>query len=158
MNRQHTLLAIPLAFALVLSGCVTPNAGSKESAGSLLGAGLGALAGSQVGKGRGKLVAVALGTLIGAGFGSSVGRSLDRADQLYLTRTSTTAFEFNQTGMTSTWSNPDSGNYGSVTPTRTYQSQGRYCREYQQSVTVGGNTEQAYGTACRQPDGNWEII
>jgi triosephosphate isomerase len=35
---------------------------------------------------------------------------------------------------------------------------GRYCREFQQTVTIGGRTEQAYGTACMQPDGAWEVI
>jgi surface antigen len=25
-------------------------------------------------------------------------------------------------------------------------------------VTVGGRAEQAYGTACRQPDGSWQIV
>jgi hypothetical protein len=32
-----------------------------------------------------------------------------------------------------------------------------YCREFQQSVTIGGVTQQGYGTACLQPDGSWEI-
>jgi hypothetical protein len=35
---------------------------------------------------------------------------------------------------------------------------GRYCREFQQEVSVGGRMEQAYGTACRNPDGSWEVI
>jgi surface antigen len=35
---------------------------------------------------------------------------------------------------------------------------GKYCREFQQTVTIGGKTEQAYGTACRQPDGSWQIV
>jgi len=25
-------------------------------------------------------------------------------------------------------------------------------------VIVGGQEEQAYGTACRQPDGSWKIV
>jgi len=37
-------------------------------------------------------------------------------------------------------------------------STGRYCREFQQTITVGGKTEEAYGTACQQPDGAWEIV
>jgi hypothetical protein len=35
---------------------------------------------------------------------------------------------------------------------------GRYCREFLQEVSIGGRTEQAYGTACRNPDGSWEVI
>lgn len=33
-----------------------------------------------------------------------------------------------------------------------------YCREYTQSFTVGGKTQNGYGTACREPDGSWKII
>lgn len=46
-----------------------------------------------------------------------------------------------------------------VTPIRTtQQAGGQYCREYQQTVTVGGRTERAHGIACRQPDGSWKIV
>ncbi len=41
-------------------------------------------------------------------------------------------------------------------PTRT--NDGRYCREYQNTVKVGGNRQSSYGTACQQPDGSWEIV
>jgi surface antigen len=37
-------------------------------------------------------------------------------------------------------------------------NRGQYCREFTQSVTVGGKTEQAFGRACRQPDGAWKIV
>ena len=48
---------------------------------------------------------------------------------------------------------------GTVTTTRIgTSSAGRPCREFQQRVTIGGKTEQAYGTACRNPDGSWEIV
>jgi len=48
---------------------------------------------------------------------------------------------------------------GSVTATREGSSTtGRYCREFLQEVVIGGNKEQAYGTACRQSDGSWEVI
>ncbi len=53
----------------------------------------------------------------------------------------------------------DGGASGSVTAVREGTSTlGRYCREFQQAVTIGGHTEQAYGTACQQPDGAWEIV
>lgn len=31
-------------------------------------------------------------------------------------------------------------------------------REFTQQITVNGKTEDAYGTACRQPDGSWKIV
>ncbi|HCR85249.1 MAG TPA: hypothetical protein DIV86_01075 [Alphaproteobacteria bacterium] len=32
-----------------------------------------------------------------------------------------------------------------------------YCREYTKDVYIGGRTQQAFGTACRLPDGTWRI-
>ena len=148
--------AIAAAAAVALMGC---SAGEKEEAGTVIGAGLGALAGAHVGKGTGKLIAVAVGTLAGAALGGEVGKSLDRADRLAMQNSTQTALEKNKTGSPSTWRNPDTGNRGTVTPTRTYRTEaGRYCREYQQTITVGGKTERAYGRACRQPDGSWRIV
>ena len=149
-------IAVAAAAMLALAGC---SGGEKEQAGTVIGAGLGALAGSQVGKGTGKLVAVAVGTLAGAALGGEVGKSLDRADRLAMQKSTQTALEKNKAGSQSTWRNPDSGNEGTVTPTRTYRTEaGQYCREYQQTITVGGKTETGYGRACRQPDGSWRIV
>lgn len=53
----------------------------------------------------------------------------------------------------------EGGASGTVVATREGTStSGRYCREFQQEVSIGGKTEQAYGTACRNPDGSWEVI
>ena len=143
---------------LSLSACAELQNNPKRSLGTLLGAGLGALVGSQIGGGTGRLAAVAIGALGGAFLGGEVGRSLDRADRAHAERTARNALEYNRTGETIRWRNPDSGNSGTVTPTRTYQTaSGRNCREYQTTVTVGGRNRDAYGTACRQGDGTWKI-
>ncbi|MHB1204887.1 MAG: RT0821/Lpp0805 family surface protein [Rhodospirillaceae bacterium] len=48
---------------------------------------------------------------------------------------------------------------GSVTATREgHTKDGRPCREFQQQVTIAGASEQAYGTACQQADGSWQIV
>jgi len=39
-----------------------------------------------------------------------------------------------------------------------YVDNGRYCREFQQTIAVGGRSEDAYGAACQQCDDSWEII
>lgn len=45
-----------------------------------------------------------------------------------------------------------------VAGTQAAQAGQRYCREYTKSVRVGGDLQSAYGTACMQPDGSWEIV
>ena len=68
-------------------------------------------------------------------------------------------WKLNQVGTTRTWQNSDSGNAGSITPTQTYQRDDQtYCREFTQTLTIGSRTEEAYGTACREPDGTWDIV
>ena len=51
------------------------------------------------------------------------------------------------------------GASGSVKATRDgMNTSGQYCREFQHEVIVAGKREQAYGTACRQPDGSWRVL
>lgn len=134
------------------------NIFTKENVGTATGAVGGAWIGSNVGKGKGNIAAIAAGTLLGAALGKSVGASLDRADMNYYNRTSQNTLETYRNGQTSTWVNPDNGNSGTITPIRTYQTNsGTHCREYSQTISVNGRHEEAYGTACRQPDGTWKI-
>ena len=146
-----------LATALILAGCA--GAGEKQTVGTLLGGVGGAVAGAQFGSGGGRLAMTAVGTLLGAYLGSEIGTSLDRADQAEAQRAETQAYDA-PIGKTIRWNNPESGNSGTVTPIRdgTDSASGQYCREYQTTVTVGGKTEDAFGTACRQPDGSWKIV
>ncbi|HMM13159.1 MAG: RT0821/Lpp0805 family surface protein [Parvibaculum sp.] len=132
--------------------------GPKQGVGTVGGAVLGGLAGSAVGSGTGRLWATGAGVLLGALVGSEIGKSLDRADRQYMAERTQYALESAPSGQTVEWRNPDSGHYGTVVPQRAYQDQGTYCREYTQTVNIGGKTERAYGTACRQPDGSWQIV
>ena len=159
---RSTIIAAVAAAAIAVAGCAQQDGRggiSKTTGGTLVGAGLGGLAGAQVGKGKGQLAAVAIGALAGAFLGREVGKSLDRADRLAMERTAQGALEKNRSGTTSTWRNPDSGNQGEITPTKTYQTaSGQYCREYQQTVVIDGRSQRAYGKACREPDGSWRIV
>ena len=150
--------ALTLALAVtVLAGCGGDMA--KEEIGALVGAGLGGVAGSFIGDGGGQLVAVAAGTLIGAVLGSEVGKSLDRADRLAMQQATFDAVEHEQSGSPTTWMNPDSGNSGEIVPQPAVRrADKRYCREFWKTVTIAGEKQQAFGTACRQPDGSWRII
>jgi surface antigen len=138
--------------AVVLSGCETM---SKQDQGALAGAAIGGAVGHNFGSGRGKALATFAGAVLGAFAGSSIGRQLDGYDELQAQR----ALEYNQTGYASSWVNPDTGREVTIVPVETYQrDSGQYCREYRTQVEVGSGVEEAYGTACRQPDGSWKIV
>jgi surface antigen len=155
--KINKLIAVGLMLPL-LASCAQ-GAGDKQSLGTLIGAAGGGLAGAQIGKGKGQLAATAAGALIGALVGSEVGKSLDQADRMYMSQNRQNALETKKTGSRSTWTNPDSGHSGTVTPQPAIeQSNGTYCREFQETVTISGQEETAYGTACRQADGTWKII
>jgi surface antigen len=151
-------IALVCVVALGVTSCQTAGSGQKQGAGTLLGGVAGAVAGAQFGKGGGRVAAGAAGALLGAFLGNQIGQSLDRADQLALQSSTNNALETKPSGTAVSWRNPDSGNFGSVTPEPAYKDNtGQYCREFTQSITVGSKTEEAFGTACRQVDGSWKI-
>jgi surface antigen len=62
-------------------------------------------------------------------------------------------------GQKITWNNPSNGSSGTIIPTRDgYAANGAYCREFQQTITIGGRQQQGYGKACQQPNGSWKIV
>jgi len=152
-------VALVASVALGLSGCAqtgqTIHDNPKTTMGGMLGAAGGGLIAAAAGGGAAGIVG---GVLLGGLVGGAVGNALDQKDKQMAQQAAQQAFEYARTDEASTWRNPDSGNSGSITPTRTYQtSSGQYCREYQQDIVVGGETQKSYGTACRQPDGSWRI-
>ena len=131
---------------------------NKQDIGTIAGAIGGGVIGSNIGGGKGKTTAIIAGTLLGATLGNSIGQSLDRADMMMYHDTSQRALETAQPGQSLPWKNTQTGNSGTVTPKAYYQNnQGEYCREYTQTIVVGGKKQEGYGTACRQPDGSWKI-
>jgi surface antigen len=127
---------------------------NRDLIGGLLGGAAGGLAGAQIGSGKGQLAAVAAGTLLGFLVGNNIGRSMDEADRACLSQ----SLEHAGDGQRIVWNNPDSGARHQITPGRTVQAvDNRYCRQYTSTTTIGGKAQTVRGTACRQPDGAWQI-
>lgn len=148
-----------LVSILATAGCASQSyRGEREVTGGLIGAALGGLLGAQFGSGTGQLAGTAAGVLVGALLGSEVGRSMDDVDRMRANE-AVLRSQSVPLGEQITWNNPESGNYGAITPTRDgYTESGNYCREFYQTITIDGKTEDAYGVACRQPDGKWRIV
>jgi len=150
-------IALPLLILTLLSGCANLPA-SNQTQGTVAGGAIGALIGSTIGDGRGAIVATAVGAVGGALIGSNIGKRLDSNDKYAMNKATYSALENSKANTKTQWKNPDSGNAGSVTPTSTIEmADGSFCREYTSMVEVGGKSETAYGTACRQDDGSWQI-
>jgi surface antigen len=157
MSRIQLKLLAPIALlAFLVSGCESVQNNPKAALGGATGATAGGLIAAAAGGGTAGIIG---GVLLGGLVGGAIGNALDQRDRELHMQAAQNSFENSRTGTSSTWQNPDSGHSGSITPTRTYQDAGgQYCREYQQSITVGGESESAYGTACRQPDGSWQVV
>jgi surface antigen len=148
-------LILIVSASLMLSACETTN----EDRGAMLGALAGGILGNQIGGGSGQTIATGVGMAIGASAGQAIGVRMDEVDLMQMQQAQAHSLEFGLIGESTGWTNPESSNSGSISPVLTYQnSSGQYCREFQQEITVGGQTEQGFGTACREPNGSWRII
>jgi surface antigen len=156
-DKIKSSLASGLLIMTLITGCSEGQV-SKQNAGTVVGAGVGAIAGSAFGGGEGKIIASVIGAGLGGYIGNQVGLSLDKADALYYSKTVNQSLEYNPNGTKSSWRNPDSGNHGTIMPKATYIENGRDCREYVHEVYIGGKKQQAFGKACRRSNGDWEII
>ena len=147
-----------IVFLIGISGC----AGTYTKKGT--GTALGALTGGALAYGLGKNssnkeIWTVLGIGLGAMMGSTIGAQLDERDRLLAGRALQATLETSPDNTAGGWNNPNTGNNGVIMPTRTLvMSSGQPCREFTQTIFVGGKSQEGYGRACRQTDGSWKIM
>lgn len=155
--RTVTAVALVATLGTTLGACADTSH-QKQQTGAVLGGVIGGVLGSNVGQGKGRTAGIITGVLIGAILGGEIGKSMDENDRMMAEHTAQKSMESSPTGTVSTWSNPDSGHRGSVTPVRTYRdANNQDCRDYESTVYIDGSAETARGVACRQPDGTWSL-
>ncbi|MCG5515352.1 MULTISPECIES: RT0821/Lpp0805 family surface protein [unclassified Ectothiorhodospira] len=148
-SLRRLVTAIFAAVFVGLAGCATGP--TQEQTGAVLGGALGGVLGSQIGGGTGRTAAIIAGTLAGAAIGGSIGRTMDEVDRARLSST----LERQPDHRTTAWQNPNTGHTYRATPTDTYRSGGRDCREYTVIGHIDGSQERITGTACRDAQGRW---
>ncbi len=132
--------------------------------GKVLGAALGGAAGgaivSNIARGSGSGVATADGVVGGMLLGGFAGSNVDKVNcQNAMAARQQALAPATPIGQTIQWNDPQSGATGSFTPTREGRAQdGQYCREYTQTIIIGGEQKQGVGRACQQPDGSWRTV
>jgi len=157
MNRKTF---IPLLLSLtLLSACANEGGKDGEKFGTAAGAVIGGVVGAKTGSGSGRVLSAGLGAIFGAWLGKMIGQNLDEMDQQQANEKVQETMETADVGQTTTWSNPDTGNSGTYTPTSaTTTKNGEECRDFESSVIIDGREEKASGRACRQEDGAWKIV
>jgi len=148
------ILILASVFTMASAGLVGCTPGNNVPGATFAGATAGGLVGSALFHGSGSFAGVVAGALIGGIIGNQIGQAMDRQDKVNMQN----AIIHTPVGKQAQWSNPKSNITYQVRPVKNYHSKGRYCREYQTRVKIKGEWKQAYGRACRQPDGSWKII
>ena len=81
---------------------------------------------------------------------------LDDADTRSAATTVQRTLETAADGEARSWRNPASGHAGSVRPLATYVSDtGMFCRNYEETLDLGGGAASFRHDACRGADGHW---
>lgn len=113
----------------------------------------------RIGGDKGQIALSAAGTLLAAFSGTEAGKSLDHADRSLAEEAARESLESAPARQVSRWTNPGNGRSGTFVPHDVYMSaDGLTCRDYALSVTAGGLTQSARGTACRDFAGAWRIV
>ncbi|CAK0777127.1 17 kDa surface antigen [Azospirillaceae bacterium] len=154
LSPVQALIPVLVITVSLLSGCASSSSQDSASENS-------SAASSDNGKpytdDSGRVVAARLGSLVGAYIGAPA-TLIDSADQSAFQQAALRAYA-TPINENITWSNPQTGNHGSVVSIREGWSQsGMWCREFQHTVSSGERKNSGFGTACRQRDGSWQIM
>ncbi|MBC8268178.1 MAG: hypothetical protein H8E36_05475 [Rhodospirillaceae bacterium] len=153
---------------IALTACADVNVEDISiggAAGAVVGALAGGMVGAEFGGGLGQTLFMGAGALVGAGVGYEAGNILYPSDQAAYDDNARLALANSTDGSFSEWSNPETGNGGIFTPTKTYvTSNGRSCRDYRATLALKNDGQQSgiiahqTGTACQQADGSWRSV
>jgi len=160
VNSMSVFFRTTICIALGLSlGACSWNESRPQTMGTVVGGVVGAIVGSKLGKGTGRGVTTVIGATLGAMWGQDIAKGMSDMDKHYSERATKDTLEHGKPGERTTWSNPDSGNSGTISADETYTNdEGEGCRQFETTVNVEGDERTATGTACRNPDGEWQIV
>lgn len=167
MTRKIVKLTtvIALTAGLIATGAAPSRAGELDPLfGGLIGGGIGAGVGYAAGRSRG----AAIGGILGLGLGAIIAAAADQDNQrrhrqyvVYAPPPVYTPAPYDPAYRPGAYQPPyqQAPVYGQqpdpYAGTRYSQN---YCRQYNGSINVNGNSYPSHGTACLQPDGTWRLV
>jgi len=152
-QRSIRRLASLAVVAVAVVACSSTQTAKPEEAGKLR---IGALR-TQLDGADPKLAAP--GQLVGTLIGKPIEDApLDEADKPLTTQAARRAWTL-PVGDKAPWKNDKTGHEGFAISTRDgWRTNGVYCREYQETMTIGKDTYQGYAAACKDAQGDWKRV
>jgi surface antigen len=138
-------MVLAVASSAFLAACGTA---SQTGGGGLLGGG------SSQGSGSGKVAGTIIAAMNGGLVGGTVGTGLSEREKRNALEAEYRALEYTASGQKVAWQG-EPGHSGEVVAAQPYRVGSQDCRQYTQTVVIGGATSTARGTACRNADGSW---
>jgi surface antigen len=179
--KIHKLIA---SVAILIALASPAHADDDALLGTLGGAALGGFIGNQFGHGAGRMAATGLGAFTGAVIGNSFASSLERENAPSYGRYGYSyynaapyyapAYTYYEPNYVAPPAPPpriiyvqpsEVVGYRDREPTIVegaymepgYEAPQHYCREFTQTIRIGDEVHESYGTACLQPDGSWRV-
>ncbi len=143
--KKFFVSALLICFLAATFGCAANRAQQGATAGGLAGATIGALTF------KNKLLGAAVGAGVGVLMGYIVGNEWDKSDEKKLQH----AMENNRSGQAASWTNPDTGQVYTATPSHPYMQDNKVYRDVVIKDQTDGNTIMA--KAWRDPKGVWHL-
>lgn len=155
-NSLVNIAVLVTITSITLVACSTNTQKENMTAGAVAGAVLGGVAGSTIGAGTGQLVAIGAGAIAGGLLGAAIGGNMENADTQKMNNT----LDHNAVRKTSKWTNNSNGAKYTMTPMSQVMSYNgnSHCRRFHSSVTKDGEKQTAKGVACKQENGNWQMV
>ncbi|MBC8338763.1 MAG: hypothetical protein H8E39_08745 [Alphaproteobacteria bacterium] len=149
-----------IMLAVSVAGCSNVDMTREEMLGTAAGAAAGGFLGYQLGGGiLMNSVFATLGTVAGGAGGYYATQALMGTDRAAYEQTTKKGLAEAEDGKVLDWKNPETGNSGIFRTTNSFQmADGRYCRQYRTTVSFKKNVRSGVGMACRQPNGQWQVV
>ena len=151
---------------IILSGFIVlsftyscETAEDKKLIGGLIGAAVGAYVGSEIGSGIGKNITTVLGGSLGYLLGQKLANILSESEKESFGEKIKETLDNNENLQPNQWSSDeDPSKNAIITPLNNYNYKNSVCRDFKKIVTKEKKSVEEVSKACRDKDGNWNII
>ena len=135
------------------------NTNDKKVFGQIIGAAVGGYLGSKIGSGATKDISVILGGAAGYILGGKIVEVLSKKEREEFNNVIENSLNFTPDNVSESWqSNENQKITGEVTPLNNYKMKNRDCRDFKKVIRKNNEIFEENSSACRNKDGNWEII